>query len=129
MYSAVTRDIRVIVRPTFLADRSDADEGRWFWRYDVRIENRGEATVQLRSRYWRITDANGTVQEVRGPGVVGQNPVLRPGEAFEYNSGTPLGTPSGFMVGTYEMQSESGERFDVEIPAFSLDAPGARSLN
>jgi ApaG protein len=89
----------------------------------VKIENIGEATVQLINRYWRITDANGQIQEVRGSGVVGEQPVLDPGESFEYTSGTPLGTPSGIMVGTYEMETQNGERFDVEIPAFSLDSP------
>ena len=89
----------------------------------MRIENRGGETVQLRNRHWKITDSRGQMQEVRGPGVVGEQPVLRPGEAFEYTSGTPLPTPSGIMVGTYEMQTRGGESFSVQIPAFSLDSP------
>ena len=100
------------------------------WAYFVRIQNEGDVAVQLRSRYWKITDALGRVQEVRGQGVVGKTPKLRPGEMFEYNSGTSLSTPSGFMSGTYQMVSESGENFDIEIPTFSLDLPGpTRQLN
>lgn len=123
MYSEITREIRVTVRPFFLEDQSSPDEMHFVWAYHVRIENQGPQTVQLRNRYWRITDSMGRIQEVRGAGVVGEQPVLRPGEAFEYTSGTPLTTPSGIMVGTYQMESESGERFDVKIPAFSLDSP------
>jgi ApaG protein len=123
MYSEVTREILVTVRPFFLEDQSSPDEMHFVWAYHVRIENQGPQTVQLRNRYWRITDSLGRIQEVRGAGVVGEQPVLRPGEAFEYTSGTPLTTPSGIMVGTYQMESESGERFDVNIPAFSLDSP------
>jgi ApaG protein len=123
MYSEVTREIRVTVRPFFLEDQSSPDEMHFVWAYHVRIENQGPQTVQLRNRYWRITDSLGRIQEVRGAGVVGEQPVLRPGEAFEYTSGTPLATPSGIMVGTYQMESESGERFEVNIPAFSLDSP------
>jgi ApaG protein len=100
------------------------------WAYHVRIENRGDVAVQLRSRHWKITDGLGRHQDVKGPGVVGQTPLLRPGEMFEYTSGTPLSTPSGFMGGTYQMVSESGEKFDVEIPTFSLDTPASqRQLN
>jgi len=123
MYSEITREIRVTVRPFFLEDQSSPDEMHFVWAYHVRIENQSPQTVQLRNRYWRITDSMGRIQEVRGAGVVGEQPVLRPGEAFEYTSGTPLTTPSGIMVGTYQMESESGERFDVNIPAFSLDSP------
>jgi ApaG protein len=123
MYSEITREIRVTVRPFFLEDQSSPDEMHFVWAYHVRIENQGPQTEQLRNRYWRITDSMGRIQEVRGAGVVGEQPVLRPGEAFEYTSGTPLTTPSGIMVGTYQMESESGERFDVNIPAFSLDSP------
>jgi ApaG protein len=100
------------------------------WAYTVRIENQGDAAVQLRSRHWKITDGLGRLQEVKGPGVVGKTPLLRPGEMFEYTSGTPLSTPSGFMSGTYQMVAESGEKFDIEIPTFSLDTPGSkRQLN
>jgi len=123
MYVQVTRDIQVVVRPVYLEDQSEPDENRYFWAYQVRIENQGRETVQLLNRYWNITDANGKVVEVRGPGVVGEQPLLKPGEAFEYTSGTPLGTPSGIMVGSYEMTTEGGERFEIAIPAFSLDSP------
>ncbi|MGE0255949.1 MAG: Co2+/Mg2+ efflux protein ApaG [Alphaproteobacteria bacterium] len=123
MYTATTRKITVTVQPQYLDDRSSPDENRFMWAYQVRIENGGAATVQLRSRYWHITDANGRVQEVRGAGVVGEQPVLRPGESFEYTSGTPLPTPSGIMVGRYQMEAEDGEKFEVDVPAFSLDSP------
>lgn len=132
MYSATTHDITVTVRPIYLAEQSSPDEGRYVWAYQVRIQNDGSETVQLRSRYWQITDAMGRVQEVRGPGVVGEQPVLKPGDGFEYTSGTPLPTSSGIMVGTYTMEkvgvSDSGGAleavsFEVAIPAFSLDSP------
>jgi ApaG protein len=123
MYSQSTRSIRITVEPTYLDDQSAPEEQRFVWAYHIRIENQGPETVQLRSRYWRITDARGKVQEVRGAGVVGEQPVLKPGESFEYTSGTPLPTSSGFMVGTYQMENETGERFDVAVPAFSLDTP------
>ena len=123
MYSHTSQDIRITVEPYYLDDQSSPSDDHYVWAYHVKIENVGEATVQLINRYWRITDANGQIQEVRGSGVVGEQPVLDPGESFEYTSGTPLGTPSGIMVGTYEMETQAGERFDVEIPAFSLDSP------
>ena len=123
MYSMTTRSIKVTVKPVYLEDQSTPADGHYVWAYHVRIENHGNGTVQLRNRYWRITDSLGRVQEVRGAGVIGEQPVLKPGQAFEYTSGTPLQTPSGIMVGTYQMESESGERFDVSIPAFSLDSP------
>jgi ApaG protein len=123
MYSAVTHSIKVTVKPVYLEDQSSPTENHYVWAYHVRIENQGEETVHLRSRYWRITDALGRLQEVRGAGVVGEQPVLKPGEAFEYTSGTPLPTPSGIMTGTYEMERDSGDRFDIKIPAFSLDSP------
>ena len=123
MYSHTSQDIRITVEPYYLDDQSSPSDDHYVWAYHVKIENMGEATVQLINRYWRITDANGQIQEVRGSGVVGEQPVLDPGESFEYTSGTPLGTPSGIMVGTYEMETQNGERFDVEIPAFSLDSP------
>ncbi|MEL0114341.1 MAG: Co2+/Mg2+ efflux protein ApaG [Rickettsiales bacterium] len=122
-YETVTRGIKVVVRPFYLDDQSAPDENHFVWAYHVEIVNDGNEQVQLRTRYWRITDAVGRVQEVRGPGVVGEQPVLGPGQAFEYTSGTPLPTPSGIMAGVYQMESESGEVFDVEIPAFSLDSP------
>lgn len=130
MYSKTTQDISVTVQPIYLDEQSSPDENYFVWAYNVKIENSGAGTVQLRSRYWKITDARGRVQEVRGPGVVGEQPVLGPGDSFEYTSGTPLPTSSGFMVGTYQMVNEAGEQFDVAIPAFSLDSPHeARRLN
>jgi len=130
MFEQVTRSIRVRVRPEYLEAQSAPDEGRYFWSYTVEILNEGSETVQLRSRYWRITDANGHVEEVRGPGVVGQTPVIGPGESFEYTSGCPLKTTSGIMVGSYQMEKTNGTLIDIAIPAFSLDSPFARrSLN
>lgn len=123
MYSESTRSIRVSVEPRYLPDQSEPAEGRYLWSYTVRIENQGGETVQLRTRHWQITDALGRRQEVRGAGVVGEQPVLTPGAAFEYTSGTPLPTPSGIMVGSYQMVTADGEPFDVRIPAFSLDSP------
>lgn len=123
MYSETTRSIRITVKPVYLEDQSSANDNHFVWAYHVRIENHGAETVQLRTRHWRITDSFGRTQEVRGAGVVGEQPILKPGESFEYTSGTPLPTPSGFMVGTYQMETPSGERFDVAIPAFSLDSP------
>jgi ApaG protein len=123
MYSETTRSITVTVKPFYLEDQSSPTENRYVWAYHVRIENGGKETVQLRRRYWKITDNRGQIQEVRGPGVVGEQPVLGPGESFEYTSGTPLPTPSGIMVGTYEMETRGGQSFSVSIPAFSLDSP------
>jgi ApaG protein len=123
MYSETTRSISVTVQPFYLEDQSAPADSRFVWAYRVRIENRGSETVQLRRRHWKITDSRGQVQEVRGPGVVGEQPVLGPGESFEYTSGTPLPTPSGIMVGSYEMETPTGECFSVRIPAFSLDSP------
>ena len=123
MYEANTREIKVTVKPFYLEDQSSPDDNHFVWAYQVRIENHGSDTVQLLSRYWRIVDSMGRVQEVRGAGVVGEQPVLQPGEAFEYTSGTPLPTSSGIMSGTYEMESANGERFAIQIPMFSLDTP------
>ncbi|SDG41359.1 ApaG protein [Limimonas halophila] len=123
MYSHTTQDIRITVQPYYLDDQSSPSEEHYVWAYHVKIENVGERTVQLLKRHWQITDARGCIQEVRGSGVVGEQPVLEPGESFEYTSGTPLAAPSGVMVGTYEMEADSGERFDVDIPPFSLDSP------
>jgi ApaG protein len=123
MYMETTRSIRVTVKPFYLEEQSSPDESHFVWAYNVRIENTGQETVQLLNRHWRITDSLGHVQEVRGAGVIGEQPVLAPGEAFEYTSGTPLHTPSGIMMGSYEMESTTGERFSVLIPAFSLDSP------
>lgn len=123
MYSQITRSIKVVVKPTYLEDQSSPSDNHYVWAYHVRIENQGEETVQLRRRHWKITDAMGRMQEVRGAGVVGEQPVLKPGASFEYTSGTPLPTPSGIMVGSYEMETNAGTSFDVAIPAFSLDSP------
>ena len=123
MYRETTRAITVSVEPIYLEDQSSPEESHFVWAYRVRIENGGRETVQLLRRHWRITDAVGRQQEVEGPGVVGEQPVLKPGEAFEYTSGTPLPTASGIMAGTYQMENESGEQFLVGIPAFSLDSP------
>jgi ApaG protein len=130
MYRATTRSIEVTVTPQFLDERSSPANNYYFWAYRIEIVNCGAETVQLVSRHWRITDAFGRIQEVRGPGVVGEQPVLAPGQSFQYTSGVPLPTASGFMAGTYHMVSTAGERFDIEIPAFSLDSPaGARTIN
>ena len=122
-YTAVTRGVLVRVRTAYLEDQSDPEAGSWVWAYEIRIENQGAETVQLLRRTWRITDARGRVQVVEGPGVVGQQPTLDPGEAFEYTSGTPLTTSSGFMSGAYHMVAACGEAFDAAIPPFSLDSP------
>lgn len=123
MYESITRNIKVMVQPQYLAGQSKPQESYYVWAYSVTIENMGTETVKLRTRFWQITDAAGRVQEVRGEGVVGEQPVLRPGESFNYTSGAPLATPSGFMRGSYQMETAAGEPFDVEIPAFSLDQP------
>ena len=123
-FSELTRDIRVTVRAYFLADQSEPERGHYVWAYRVTIANEGRQTVQLLRRRWSITDALGRTQHVEGDGVVGEQPVLDPDESFEYTSGTPLSTPSGFMSGTYRMVAPaSGESFDVAIPSFSLDSP------
>ena len=130
MYRAITRQIEVTVEPNFLPERSSAEQGRYFWSYTIVITNSGNETVQLRTRHWIITDATGRRQEHRGEGVVGEQPVLAPGERFEYTSGVPLPTTSGFMTGRYQMVSETGELFEIEVPTFSLDSPdGKRVLN
>ena len=123
-YSKTTRGIRVSVRASYLEDQSRPEENRFVWAYRIKIENNGRTTVQLMKRTWRTTNARGRTQVIHGPGVVGQQPLLEPGESFEYTSGTPLDTPSGFMMGTYHMSvPASGETFDVAIPTFSLDSP------
>jgi len=129
-YQATTNNIRVSVEPEYLGDRSQPHRNQYFWAYHVEIVNLGPFEAQLTHRHWRITDGNGREEEVRGPGVVGEQPVLSPGERFEYTSGCPLTTPSGIMMGSYRFVSETGETFDVEIPAFSLDSPyGQRTIN
>ena len=123
MYERSTRNIRVAVQPAFLADQSDPDEHRYLWSYTVTIENRGPESVQLLSRHWNITDGHGQMKEVQGPGVVGAQPVIAPGQKFQYTSGCPLPTASGYMSGRYKMRSSNGEAFDAEIPAFLLESP------
>ena len=130
MYEETTQGVRVSVNPVYLENQSEPERGHYVWAYQVTIANEGGETVQLLTRHWKITDGNGQLHEVQGPGVVGEKPVLKPGEQFEYTSGTPLTTPSGIMAGTYQMQSASGEMFDAVVPAFSLDSPHeARQVN
>ena len=130
MYRSVTRQIEVKVTPRFVPERSSPANGYYFWAYTINLANLGPETVQLKTRHWRITDASGKLQEVRGPGVVGEEPVLKPGETYEYTSGVPLQTSSGIMTGSYGMVAHGGESFDIEIPAFSLDLPqDERTLN
>lgn len=128
MYNCVTKSIRVSVELHYLEEESDPERERFFWAYAIEIGNEGLASVQLLARHWRITDGNGHVEDVRGPGVVGEQPHIDPGKTFSYTSGCPLSTPSGFMVGSYQMVGEDGEVFNVDIPAFSLDLPNARRV-
>ena len=123
MYDTITRNIQVCVEPLFLEEESAPESNHYVWAYKITIYNLGSERVQLLNRYWKITDSKGIVKEVNGPGVVGEQPVLKPGDSYEYMSGAPLPTPSGLMEGTYEMVNETGESFDVEIPVFSLDSP------
>ncbi|MGA2048703.1 MAG: Co2+/Mg2+ efflux protein ApaG [Terracidiphilus sp.] len=120
---AITRGIAVSVEPAYLEAKSSPGNSQYFWAYRVIIENQGRETVRLLSRHWTITNERGEMTEVRGPGVVGEQPLVKPGESFAYTSGAPLNTPSGLMGGTYQMENEGGERFDIEIPTFSLDRP------
>ncbi len=128
MYKAVTRGISVTVTPRFMPEESSPEDGRYFFAYTVEIINTGLERVQLRARYWRIVDGNGNLQEVRGAGVVGKQPVLGPGESFHYTSGCPLPTPDGTMEGTYDMVTATGETFQAAIPAFSLDSPHVKRV-
>ena len=127
-YEAQSRGFVVRVRPSYLPDQSDPHEHRYVWAYRIEIENRSPATAQLVSRHWEITDASGRLEEVDGPGVVGEQPTIRPGETFSYASGCPLSTPSGLMVGRYRMLGDDGQDFEIEVPAFSLDLPAARRV-
>jgi ApaG protein len=128
MYEAVTHKIRVRVTPEYLPDQSEPEENYFFWSYKVEITNLSKDTVQLKTRHWRITDAHGRTEEVRGPGVVGEQPVLEPGKSYTYSSGCPLKTPQGLMVGSYQMMDGGGRMLDVAIPAFSLDSPFSRPV-
>ena len=128
MYRAITRQIEVTVEPNFMPERSSVENCQYFWSYTIVITNTGDETVQLKTRHWVITDATGHQENIRGKGVVGEQPVLAPGERFEYTSGVPLRTASGFMSGRYQMVSESGEGFEIDVPTFSLDSPEARRV-
>lgn len=123
MYTKITKKISITVNPYFLEDQSEPDDQHFVWAYQVTINNLSKNVVQLKNRYWKIIDSNGTKQEIKGEGVVGEQPILNPGEKFEYTSGTPLTTPSGFMEGSYEMEIKDGLLFEVLIPQFSLDSP------
>jgi ApaG protein len=126
MYEAVTEGIRVRVTPQYLEEESSPDDDRYVWAYTVDIVNEGSETVQLNTRHWRITDASGRTEEVRGRGVVGQTPTMAPGASFRYTSSCPLGTPSGIMVGSYRMTTPTGRSIEVAVPAFSLDSPHSK---
>ena len=123
MYTKTTKDIKVTVLPHYLEQQSEPDNDCYVWAYTIQLENHSKETVKLLTRYWHITDGLGRTQEVRGNGVVGENPVLKPGEAYQYTSGVPLKTPSGIMMGNYQMILENGDKIDVDVPAFSLDSP------
>lgn len=128
MYKTETNGISVTVEPRYMAERSEPTEQRFFWAYTVEIANSTKAPVQILARHWIITDQNGKREDVRGLGVVGEQPLIEPGESFTYTSGCPLPTPSGVMVGSYEAIGEDGKVFQVAIPAFSLDIPGERRV-
>lgn len=125
MFEALTHSIRVRVTPKYAEEHSTPEDAEFYWTYTVEIANEGRDAVQLKTRHWRITDGDGQVTEVRGPGVVGQTPVIMPGKSFTYTSGCPLKTPQGIMAGSYQMTDAAGSPFDVAIPAFSLDSPFA----
>ena len=130
MYEQRTRDVVVRVEPEFLNEQSSPADDRYIWAYTVEIENQGKEDMLVVEREWQIADRNGQVQTVRGEGVVGEKPCLKPGEIFRYTSGAPLSAPSGIMHGTYHVETMAGERYEVDIPAFSLDSPfDARSIN
>lgn len=130
MYELMTREILVRVAPEFMVEESAPEDDYYVWSYKVEIENCGTETIQLKTRQWQIIDASGKTEEIHGDGVVGENPVLGPGDGFEYSSGAPLSTPSGLMAGSYTVQTNTGELFEVRIPAFSLDSPHeTRRLN
>ena len=130
MYRARTHDIEVTVEPFYLEEQSRPDDSRYVWGYRINITNHSRHRIQLRERYWKITDQNGHVEEVSGPGVIGEQPILDPGDTYEYSSGCPLDTPSGTMVGNYRMARADGQELIISIPAFSLDIPGtARTIN
>lgn len=123
MYEHESGGVRISVNPDYLEDESDPEESRYVWAYTIEIENTGQEPVQLVARKWVITDSLGRTEHVQGLGVIGEQPVIAPGESFRYTSGAPLRTPSGFMTGSYEMRREGGESFAAAIPGFSLDRP------
>ncbi|PPR47354.1 MAG: Protein ApaG [Alphaproteobacteria bacterium MarineAlpha5_Bin9] len=123
MYTKTTKNINITVNPFYLEDESSPNDQQYLWAYQVTINNLGSETVKLKNRFWEIINSNGITQEVSGKGVIGKQPIIKPGEKFEYTSGTPLNTPSGFMKGHYEMETSQGNKFDVLIPLFSLDSP------
>ncbi|WP_077147322.1 Co2+/Mg2+ efflux protein ApaG [Sphingopyxis sp. KK2] len=122
-YAETTGSMTVRVAVSYLPEQSHPSLGRWFWAYHVRIENHGETAVQLINRHWRIVDGHGLVSEVEGEGVVGEQPIIQPGGAFDYVSGCPLSTPEGSMIGSYDMEREDGEHMLIAIPQFSLTMP------
>lgn len=122
-YEQKTKDVIVRVEPDYLAEQSSPADHRFIWAYTVEIENQTKTELQVVERFWKIADSRGQVQEVRGAGVVGEQPVLKPGEVFRYTSGAPLSAPSGMMLGNYFMETPEGDRFEVEIPTFLLDSP------
>jgi ApaG protein len=123
LYEQRTKDVIVRVEPEYLADQSSPADSRFIWAYTVEIDNQGEKDLTVTERFWQIADSRGQVQEVRGAGVVGEKPVVRPGEIFRYTSGAPLTAPSGMMRGTYKVEDTDGESYDVDIPTFLLDSP------
>tara|TARA_B110000495_G_scaffold103421_1_gene89340 strand:- start:253 stop:684 length:432 start_codon:yes stop_codon:yes gene_type:complete len=127
-YTKITKNIRVSVRTDFLDDQSDSESKIWVWSYHILIENNGNDIVQLVDRYWKITDETGQIKEVKGSGVIGRQPSIKPGESFEYSSGTPLNKPSGFMFGNYRMINENNESFFIDVPLFSLDIPVIKKI-
>lgn len=130
MYRETTHGIEVTVRPEFLDSESDAEKSRWFWAYTIIVANHTNDTYQLESRFWHITNALGVVEEVSGMGVIGEQPVLTPGDSFQYTSGCPLNTPSGTMIGHYIMRRNDGRSITVDVPPFSLDLPDVpKTLN
>lgn len=127
MYTKTTNHIKITVQPFYLDKQSEPEDNRYIWAYTIQMENHGDQSVQLLNRYWHITDGLGRSQEVRGEGVIGEKPHIRPGEAYQYTSGVPLTTSSGIMRGEYEMVLEDGSTIQVDVPAFSLDSPFSMS--
>ncbi|MDB4184108.1 Co2+/Mg2+ efflux protein ApaG [Alphaproteobacteria bacterium] len=123
MYSKTTNGVTVTVNPYFLDDQSSPNDNHYVWAYKVNIDNKGDDVLRLQQRTWIIIDGNGRVLQVQGDGVVGETPIIKPGETFEYTSGTPLKTTSGIMQGYYSMSADSGEKIKIDIPTFSLDSP------